>query len=35
MARRLARTERRENRTAELVPGRRERGDQAAKALAP
>ena len=35
MARRLARTERRENRVAELVPGKRERGDKAAKTLAP
>ncbi len=35
MARRLARTERRENRTAEVVPGKRKRGDQAAKTLAP
>jgi hypothetical protein len=35
MARRLARTERRENRRAELLPGKRQRGDQAAKSLAP
>jgi hypothetical protein len=35
MARRLARTERRENRVADLVPGKRERGDKAAKTLAP
>ena len=35
MARRFARTERRENRVAELVPGKPERGDKAAKTLAP
>ena len=35
MARRLAASERRQNEVAKVVPGKRERGDKAAKTLAP
>ena len=35
MARRMARSERRTNQVARTVPGKRERGDKAAKVLAP